>query len=88
MSRHTVTLDTDGPQTREELCDAIKAHVILLGYEPKSLYLPLATYMNWTRWPADEQGVADGAKPVFPADEIPEKIMGMNLYIANKFRMC
>lgn len=88
MSKHAITLDTDGLQTREELCDAMKAFTILCGLEPTSVFIPLRTYQAWTRWSKDEQGVAEDAAPVFPADEIPEKIMNMRLYIANQFRMC
>lgn len=87
MSRFQIALDTDGPQTRQELCDTIKAYTILMSYPPRSIYVPLKTYQVWAWWPKDEQGAADASPPFLSADEIPEKIMGINLYVANQFRM-
>lgn len=86
-NKQTVTIDARGPQTRSELADAAKAFVLLTGREPASIDVPLATYMTWTRWSKDEQGVAADAPPLFRPDAVPPAVMGMRLRVADKFGM-
>jgi len=85
--KHTIVLDTRGPQTREEFWDAVKAYSILRGGSaPSSMEVPMATYVTWTQWSANEKGSADqDAPPTMAA--LPETFGGLNLTIGPKFRM-
>lgn len=85
--RFMTTIDTDGPQTRAELCDAMKAYHALTTLTPRSIYIPMKTYIAWTKWTKDEQGVEDKDVPPFTMAGVPSQVMGMYLYIANEFRM-
>lgn len=90
--RATVTLDSDGPQTRDEVFDSFKAFKILTDRDCKSMSVPLATYMAWTKWSADEKGIkekdADTDRDPFPVGRIPEKVFGdVRISVAAKFTM-
>lgn len=86
MSRFSVTLDTDGPQTREDLCDALKAYIVLTGREARFIYVPLSTYKKWTEWSADEKGTHEQSGPP-NMDAVPKQFMGCTLYIGEKFSL-
>ncbi len=89
--KHTIVIDEEGPQTRDELCDIIKAYTILTSCKPVALYVPLSTYQNWTQWPANEKGCEKAAgepDPLPNMTAVPPKIMGLSIYIASAFRMC
>jgi hypothetical protein len=75
--KHTLVLDTDGPQTRDELCDAIKAFHILHGNPPTSMQVPMKTYIEWCMWGSE----------LCKVDEVPELFFGLRLSIADRFSM-
>lgn len=84
--KHTIVLDTRGPQTREEFWDAVKAFTILRGSEPTAIEVPMATYRVWAKWSPDEKGSdAANAPPTMAA--VPEMFGGMRLSITSQFRM-
>lgn len=85
-ARHTVVIDTRGPQTRVEMCDAMKAFYVLTGREPVAIEVPLGTYRAWTEWSADEKGSDLQAGPPH-MDAVPEHWFGLRLSIGPEFRM-
>lgn len=84
--RFDVTLDVRGPQTRVEMCDAMKAFYVLTGRKPVEIVVPLATYRAWTEWSADEKGSALQAGPP-NMEAVPEYWFGLRFSIGPTFRM-
>lgn len=85
-TKHTIVLDTRGPQTREEFWDAVKAFTILRGSEPTAIEVPMDTYRLWAEWLPDESKAHDQMAPPTMAG-VPEIIAGMRLSITSQFRM-
>lgn len=57
MARFTVTLNSKGPSTRQELIDAIQAFAMLKGECVTSIVVPQALYDRWMKWAGDEKGL-------------------------------
>ena len=45
----TLTLRPSGPENREEFFDALKAFLIVRGYEAMSMSMPPALYKRWVQ---------------------------------------
>ena len=84
---HTVTLNTDGPQTREEVFDHIKAYTILRGVEPAFMEVPMATYRAWTQWSDDAKGRAAGQPDPITMDAVPKELFGLRVCVADRYKM-
>lgn len=83
----TITLDTDGPKTREEVFDAIKAYAIIRGAEPQFMDVPMATYRAWTEWSDDAKGrIAGGPDPI-TMDRVSERLFGLRISITDRYKM-
>lgn len=85
MHTVTVTLNSQGPQTRAEVFDTLKAAHIILGRDPVEMTVPLSTYMAWSRWDANEKGRTRGAPDPLPADHVPEQLFGVSVRVGHRF---
>ena len=71
MAKLQLTFDTDGPQNREEICDAMKAFFLVTGREPIGVIATKDLWKTWCKW------------FIVPPEE--SAIMGMPVSIGPKF---